>query len=71
MIPNALGSRVAMDETSVFWRFSVEIPIWFLVLVGIIVTMVRVYVVKEIRRPKEVLHSWRCFQMIKKNERKP
>jgi len=36
MIPNALGSRVAMDGTSVFWKFSIEVPIWFLVLVGII-----------------------------------
>ena len=31
MFPNALGSRVG--GTSIFWRSSVEIPIWFMVLI--------------------------------------
>ena len=40
MIPNALGSRVAMEGTSIFWRSSVEIPIWFVMLVCITLTVI-------------------------------
>ena len=57
MFSNVLCSRVG--GTSIFWRSSVEIPIWFLVLICIILVMVGIYVVKEIKGLKAAIYSWR------------
>ena len=40
MLPNALGSRVAMGGQSVFWRSSITIPLWFVVVIGLVVMAV-------------------------------
>ena len=59
MFPNALDSRMAMGGASIFWEFSVEIPIWFLVLICIMLVMVGIYVVKEIKGLRAAVYSWR------------
>ena len=33
MLPNALGSRVAMGGQSIFWMTSITIPLWFVVVI--------------------------------------
>ena len=59
MIPSALSIRVAMDGASIFWRSSVEIPIWFVMLICITLTAIGIYVVKEIKGLGAALYSWR------------
>ncbi len=49
MLPNALGSRVAMEGQSVFLMSSITIPLWFVVVIVLVVMAVAWYLVNEIR----------------------
>ena len=59
ILPNALGSRVAMEGQSVFWSFTITIPIWFLVVIMIAAVALVWYLIKEIRGLRSSLYSWR------------
>ena len=59
MFPNALGSRVAMGGQSVFWRTSIAIPMWFVMVILIGALAVVWYLVNEIRGLRKPLYSWR------------
>ena len=40
MLPNALGSRVAMGGQSIFWMTSITIPLWFVVVIVLVAVAV-------------------------------
>ena len=49
MLPNALGSRVAMGGQSIFWMTSITIPLWFVVVIVLVAMAVAWYLINEIR----------------------
>ena len=59
MLPNALGSRVAMEGQSVFWMCPITIPLWFVVVIVLVVMAVAWYLISEIRGLRKSLYSWR------------
>ena len=62
MFPNALGSRVAMEGQSVFWMSSITIPLWFVVVIGLVVMAVAWYLINEIRGLRKSLQLERPLQ---------
>ena len=69
MFPIALGIRVAMEGQSVFWRFSITIPMWFVVVILIVAVAVAWYLIHEVRGLRRALYSWRdvCNDMDSHN----
>ena len=65
MLPNALGSRVAMGGQSIFWMTSITIPVWFIVVIVLMALAVVWYLINEIRGLRQSLYSWRdlCNEM--------
>ena len=65
MLPNALGSRVAMGGQSIFWMTSITIPLWFVVVIVLVALAVAWYLINEIRGLRKSLYSWRdlCNEM--------
>ena len=59
MLPNALGSRVAMGGQSIFWMTSITIPLWFVVVIVLVAMAVAWYLINEIRGLRKSLYSWR------------
>ena len=59
MLPNALGSRVAMGGQSIFWMNSITIPLWFVVVIVLVAMAVAWYLINEIRGLRKSLYSWR------------
>ena len=59
MLPNALGSRVAMGGQSIFWMTSITIPLWFVVVIVLMALAVVWYLINEIRGLRQSLYSWR------------
>ena len=50
---------MAMEGQSVFWNFTITIPIWFLVVIMVVAMAVVWYFIKEIRGLRSSLYSWR------------
>ena len=65
MLPNALGSRVAMGGQSIFLMTSITIPLWFVVVIVLVALAVAWYLINEIRGLRKSLYSWRdlCNEM--------
>ena len=65
MLPNALGSRVAMGGQSIFWMTSTTIPVWFIVVIVLMALAVVWYLINEIRGLRQSLYFWRdlCNEM--------
>ena len=59
MLPNALGSRVAMGGQSIFWMTSITIPLWLVVVIVLVAMAVAWYLINEIRGLRKSLYAWR------------
>ena len=64
MFPSALSlsqspSRAAMEGQSIFLRSYITIPLWFGIVLLIVILVVIWYLVNEIRGLRQALYSWR------------